>query len=379
MYIPCRAFPKKNFIFPKNGSVTRFSSQCKTISLNFQAYKSSESPTLKKIKMQFIATIICFASGHLTPVRFLRTQNVAFVSFFMWCCCFLCSPSPTLASNLETQTPYVERTCALTKNETPWGTFFPGTWVIRRTNDQRFRQGIVESNISETHLVLDEIHDNGIVLQHESIIGIGNRVYVTEAKHISLDFYQQPISEDIVIEQLTPQTVIVARRQIVCQVCRYTHVLNDEKKTTTIWYSNTVMPYLLRLEEIRTRIPSADETQETVLHHLIKNVTETSGTRLFKNVLGSYKIQTIKKTSTGTTVSRASFSTNIPGGLLREVSVERDANGKIIRQSVTSVIDYFLASPGTPIRQRRSSANDSLEIRESWDNLIQETKGDDSE
>ena len=328
---------------------------------------------------------------YLTRTRFFRARYLRQLALLFFCClCFSAPFAFSLALNistendfkgvLETQTNCDTRVCALTKRENPWGAFLPGTWVIRRTNDQRFRDGtIVDRNIAETHLILEEVNDSGIILQKESIIGIGNRAYASETKRIPLDFYQQPDSKDVVIEQLPPQTVIVARRQIVCQVCRYTHILNDEKKTTTIWYSNMVMPYLLRLEEFRTRIPDENEAEEVVLHHLIMNVTETSGTRLFKNVLESYKTQTIKKTSTGTTVSHASFSTNIPGGLLREVSVERNANGKITGQSVTSVIDYFMASPGVPIRLRRSSADDSLEIRESWDNLIQKTKGEEPE
>lgn len=329
--------------------------------------------------------------GHLLRTRIFRVRCVFLtVSLFFCCFCFHDSFVFSLTQDVnpknidgvvsETQNDCDTRVCALTKQETPWGAFLPGTWVIRRTNNQQFRQEVaVESNVSETHLVLEDANDSEIVLRQESIIGIGDRVYASEAKRIPLDFYQQPISDDVVIEQLTPQTVIVARRQIICQVCRYTHVHNDEKKTTTIWYSNTVMPHLLRLEEFRTRVSPESEADEIVLHHLIMSVTETSGTRLFRNVLGNYKTQTIKKTSTGTTVSHASYSTNIPGGLVRDVSVERNANGKIIGKSVTSVIDYFMASPGVPIRPRRSSADDSLEIRESWDNLIQKTKGEEPE
>jgi hypothetical protein len=292
------------------------------------------------------------------------------------------SPSPSTpvnASEENTAQPtenHGVKICPLTKRENPWGAFLPGTWVARRTNSQRFQQGSVsDSNTTDTYLILEDVGDTGIVLRQESIVGIGGRLYTPEAKQISFDHYQQAVAENVEIEQLQPQTVVVERRQVICQVCRYTQLLSDEKKTTTIWYSHTVMPFLLRLEEVRTKIPTEETKEETVVQHTIMNVTETSGVRLFKNLLRDYKTQTIKKNLAGTTVSHASYSANIPGGLLQEISTEMDSRGKIVGRSVTSVTDYCVASLGTPVRQPRSNAKVSQEMQSAWDSLIEETTG----
>jgi len=257
----------------------------------------------------------------------------------------------------------------LKKLENPWGSFPIGTWAVRRTNRWHYSANSVDSNATDTLLTLESIDENRIALRQEMVIGIGNTVFTPEPKQIFLDYHLQPFSNETEIVQLQPQTVTVARRQIVCQVSRYIQTLGDQKKTTTLWYSDSVMPYLFRLEEIRATISVSPDQPETVVSHTIMMVTDTSGVRLFKNLLSDYKTQTIKKTSMGTTVSQASHSMNIPGGLLREVTVETNNTNQIVGRSVTSVLDYFVACPGAPVRHRKLYSDASREIQTNWENI----------
>jgi hypothetical protein len=259
----------------------------------------------------------------------------------------------------------------LKKLENPWGCFPLGTWVVRRTNRWHSAEKSVANNVMDTLLTLESVDENRITLRQETAIGIGNSVFTPEPKQIFLDFHLQPFSmgtEGTKMVPLQPQTVTVARRQVVCQVSQYTQILGNQKKVTTHWHSDSVMPYLLRSEEIRTTVPLSADHPESVVSHTIMMVTDTSGGRLFKNLLSDYKTQTIKKTATGTTISQASHSMNIPGGLLREVTVETDNTNRIIGRSVTSVLDYFVACLGVPIRQRKLYSEASREIQENWDN-----------
>jgi len=253
--------------------------------------------------------------------------------------------------------------------ENPWKGFLPGTWVVRRTNSRQSEINTVLNNVTDTLLTLEAVDEHGMTLRQETAMAMVNGSYSSEPKTLYLDWLMQPISEGIKIEQLQPQTLLVSRWQITCQVLRYTQFVGDQKKTTTLWYSDAVMPYLLRLEEIRTNVPPTVEQQETVLSHTIMMVTDTSGVRLLKNLLSDYQTQTIKKTASGTVVSQASHSTNIPGGVLRDVTVERDASNKVVRRSVTSVIDYYVACPGVPLRQRHFDPEASKEIQSNWENL----------
>ena len=274
--------------------------------------------------------------------------------------------SQTLAQSKLKSNP---RLYPLTKRENPWGIFLPGTWVVRRTNSQRYVSDSVANSVTDTHLTLEEVNDNSLTLRKETIIGLAAGAVAPTPIRQTFDFYEQPLSDDVEIEQLQPQTLVIARWQIVCQVCRYTQISDGQKKTTTLWYSNTVMPYLLRSEEIRTDNSDSSDQAETILSHTIMTVTDTSGVRLFKNILNEYKKQTIKKTATGTTVSRASFSANIPGGLLHEVTIETDPAGKILARNITSVCDYFVASSGTPTRRYRSQREASQEIKSNWESI----------
>ncbi|MCL2347744.1 MAG: hypothetical protein FWC50_05715 [Planctomycetaceae bacterium] len=268
------------------------------------------------------------------------------------------------------------RTNPLTKREHPWGTFSPGSWVVRRTMNRSYAGGNILSNVTDTKLTLESVEDNRITLRQESNIGIANRKITQEPQLLCYDFYQQPISNDVTLELFAPQTVTISRRPIVCQVCRYTQVTPEYRKTTTLWYSNQVMPYLLRSEEIRTSVPSEQHPKEEVLSHTVMIVTETSGLRLFRNLLsGDYKTQTVKKSASTTIVTDATCSTNIPGGLLREIAVESDQTGNVISQVDTSVINYFVTCPGNPSFPVRSATESSREIQIDWDITIQGTGG----
>ena len=257
----------------------------------------------------------------------------------------------------------------LKKLENSWGSFLPGTWVVRRTKTQQSVENSIVTNVTDTLLTLEPIDESGIRLRQETAIGIANSTFTPDPKQVLLDLHQQPFSEGVVVDQLSPQAVVVARRQVVCQVFRYSQIHGDQKKTTTLWYSDSVMPYLLRSEEIRTNLSSTAAQPETVLGHTMMTVTDTSDVRFFKNLLSEYKTQTIKKTATGTVVSQATYSMNIPGNLLREVTVETDTNNKVIGHSVTSVIDYYVACPGVPVKQRRLYSEASKEIQSNWDNI----------
>lgn len=263
-----------------------------------------------------------------------------------------------------------EQTWHLKKKENPWSSFIPGTWVVRRTNSWHYSEQSVQTNVTDILLTLESVERNRIALRQETAIEIVNSVFVKpDPKQLFLDFNMQQFSEDVEIVSLHPQTVFVARRQIVCQVTRYIQTIGDLKKTTTLWHSDTVMPYLFRLEEIRTNPSLSPDSPDTILSHTIMTVTDTSGVRLLKNLLNDYKTQTIKKSASGTVVSQASHSMNIPGGLLREVTVETDTENKIVGRSITSVLDYFVACPGTPTRQPRLYSEASKEIQSNWENI----------
>ena len=313
--------------------------------------------TQKLIRLS-VTLYSCFLSLLLSKVC-LSQHNSSVSAFFL---------------NLEASTNVITsdllaQPVPLKKIENPWGSFPIGTWVVRRTNNWQYSENSVVNNVSDTLLTLESIDENRIILRQETAIGVGNSFFTPEPKQVFLDFNLQPFSSETEIVPLQPQTVTIARRQVICQVFRYTQIVGDQKKTTTLWHSDSVMPYLFRSEEIRTTIPLSGDQPETVVSHTIMMVTDTSGVRLFKNLLSDYKTQTIKKTSTGTTVSQASHSMNIPGGLLREVTVETDTTNKIVGRSVTSVLDYFVACPGAPVRLRKLYSEASREIQTNWDNI----------
>lgn len=238
-------------------------------------------------------------------------------------------------SPLSTDDP---RTVLLKKQHTPWGEFLPGSWVGYRTVTQIHQENNTITNATHTKLTLESVEDNRYLLRKEVSAVLGSQNFSLEPQLNFYDFYQQNLTEPVVIQELPQENLVIGRKQVSCQVCSYTQKTDAFVEETKIWYTPHVMPYLLKTESVRRSL-----TDNAVVNRKTFLVTETSALRPFGRLLATYKAQTISIGSHHKTVTNSCYSRNVPGGLLREVSMEMDANNKIVSQIETKLLNYYMS------------------------------------
>lgn len=228
---------------------------------------------------------------------------------------------------------------ALTALHHPWGGFAPGTLIRTQTITRTFQGDKTYSNTTERVTVLDSIAKSEIGLKLSAALELGGKRFDANPQWRRYDFFQQPVVEEQNVFALPPSQVQIGLHILPCYVRLYESQNDAWKQQTTIWYSDTVYPYLLRSETIRSSLPNASEPKGKVLSRTVMSILETGallGPR--RQRLGAYTRQTVRETGGNRTITLASCRMTMPGGMLNETSKEFDGTGKLLRQTDTCVI-----------------------------------------
>lgn len=229
----------------------------------------------------------------------------------------------------------------LTAAETLWGRFAPGSWIRTRTVGTTFQTGRNIKSVTETKLTLVEIQPDGYLLKREVSIKMGVRTHTKSPEFIKYNFYGQPFDETARIEQLEPENLSIGRRVVPCRVRRFERITPQGREESTVWYSSVIMPYIFQ-RMTRGFSPATDELNQGRL--ISQSQTTIPRSTLNFRVGGepaNWRSQTVEKKTDTVSLTKTVHSNRIPGGVLRETTVESDKNGKILYQSVTVLLDYY--------------------------------------
>jgi hypothetical protein len=110
------------------------------------------------------------------------------------------------------------------------------------------------------------------------------------------------------------------------------------KTVTTIHYSDTVAPYILKRHSVTTDVPTGAVLSE--------NTMEVVGLNMPCEVLGVMKsaaqVRTTHRNGSGTATTVAFVVPDLPGGVVSYSSKELDRSGQATRRSVLRLTDYGL-------------------------------------
>jgi len=237
------------------------------------------------------------------------------------------------------------RTVRLAKVQTAWGNFAPGSGAYRRTVTRTYEQNSTLTNVTDTKYTLESVEDNRFALRLENAVNIGGQNFTPDPQLIYYDFYQQRLGDAFTVTVLKPEVLSIQRKQVTCQVCKYTQKTEDWVQETTLWYSSLVMPYILKKELVRKSVADG-----TILSRSTTTVTETSALRVFGRLLANYQILNIKISGTNRIETKGNYSDNVPGGLLSEVSVETNASNRVVSRTETTLLNYCIFTRDAPLK-----------------------------
>ncbi len=168
----------------------------------------------------------------------------------------------------------------LTAREHPWGRFQPKSWIHTQAISRTTVPGQPGStrivSIRETKTTLESVDLDGVTLKTESTLGVGGKQIKSAPLTERFDFFQQPITSDVVVRNAGTGKLLVNQLVIPCKKRVYEKKNATEKLTTTLWFSTQLYPYVLRAETVLTALPTENEPMEFELRRTIFEVYESS-------------------------------------------------------------------------------------------------------
>lgn len=232
----------------------------------------------------------------------------------------------------------------LTAAEHPWGRFEPSSWSRLQIVTINHGEGKSVRSIAEIKRILQSVDVDGVtILESKTIDYAGRKVESAEVIRRS-DFFQEPIIDHQTVTPGKPDKLIVDHLIIPCEKRVYERETPSGKYKTTLWYSTQIYPYIFRVERIHRDRSSQSAIPATVLSQSTTEVLQSSAFQLRKSRIGTYLMQTIRKTGNITIVTETFCSRHVPGGIVKETTRELDQTGKEIRLIETRLLNYYCAS-----------------------------------
>jgi hypothetical protein len=243
----------------------------------------------------------------------------------------------------------------LTGNEHPWGRFQPRSWCIVQTTILSNLEDQAVRTTQTVKTVLKSIEEDSVTLEESETLELGGRTVTKKPHLVEVDFYQEPVQENVQISQGAPAKIMIGKKVVPCAVRVYEQQTAGGILTTTIWYTPHVYPHVLRVEKILRSSPAGEDAGRRILRQSVMLVQETSALTGIRNNRRNknYTLQTIEKGGNLTKITDARCAWDVPGGLLESTTREFDAQNKEIRRSVSQMTNYsvFEALP-TGVSQR---------------------------
>jgi len=221
----------------------------------------------------------------------------------------------------------------------PWGHFKPGAWklyqVVTETYDEHGT--VVNKNITYRRTTLKSADErNSVALLSETVVEVAGKRLDTEPRTVKESLYGDAPDENQTVKKLDPAEVVVDGRKIACQVEQLESTGARGKTVTKTWYSTQMPPYVFRRET-----KTADAEGKATLSETVLEVTSLhTPCELLPHITTAARVLVVSNHPSGKTVTNAVTSTEIPGGVVCHTADEFDRDGRLLRRSRLSLIEY---------------------------------------
>ncbi len=239
----------------------------------------------------------------------------------------------------------------------PWGRFQTGAWTLVRVKTKAFRDGITLESMAETRTTLAAVGEKGVTLRIDRGVKIGSKELETSPQTVSQGFHGELSTGDPKIVDLGEGEVLIENLPIPCRVQRLEFPHPVGRRVTTLYYSDTVEPYILRHETALYAEGAEIPTSETT----IQVVSLAARCRVMRGFRTASRVKKVHKDASGTTTTWTWTSSLVPGGVICYTSQQVDNEGRLICYRELQLLDYGLeeesgrSGPFWRMRSRRRS------------------------
>ncbi|MBQ4203902.1 MAG: hypothetical protein II655_09420, partial [Thermoguttaceae bacterium] len=142
-------------------------------------------------------------------------------------------------------------------------------------------------------------------------------------------------------------TLMIGSKAVPCKTRRVARENDRQRETSIVWYSRSFAPYVMQRKTVREAIPEEGAGRSSVVSQELYVVQKLAGRETFGAAPSRYVARSAsvggKRSQSTTTVG----APTVPGGVLRETTVETRANGETLEganadQTTTVLLDYYV-------------------------------------
>jgi len=233
----------------------------------------------------------------------------------------------------------------------PWGLFEPGSWKLVRVVTENFNdQGAVAgTSTSDNRTTLLDTDDDGVTLEMRVCVEVAGKRFDGQAQTIKQNYYGEQLSAALKLKEPTTGQVAIEDRKIPCQVRKIELSSTSGKTITTIYYSTSMPPYILKRESVTTDPEGKNILSETSVSVQALDMP----CKILGALHNAAYVKTVQKTPQGTIVTLAVICPDIPGGIVSHSSKELDPAGRLVRRSTLELVDFHSAEKDRPTYGRK--------------------------
>jgi hypothetical protein len=226
----------------------------------------------------------------------------------------------------------------LTRQHDPWGRFQPGAWSLVRVRTESFNGGSVLESVTETRTTLSSVEDDRVTLRVDVGVRIGGREIPRDPQTVQQGFHGELSNAKPKVSDHGEGEVLIENRPIPCRIQRLEFERPVGRKVTTIYYSDTVEPHILRQDTEVYAEDSEVPTSETTM----QVVSVAARCRICRNFRNASRVKSVHKDASGTTTTWAWTSALVPGGVICYTTQQVDNAGRLVFHRELQLLDYGL-------------------------------------
>jgi hypothetical protein len=138
------------------------------------------------------------------------------------------------------------------------------------------------------------------------------------------------------LTQLEPVAVTIQGRKANCRVYRLATRNTTTETVTKVYYSDTVEPYILKRETVKSDIATGQKVSEAKVDVIATDVP----CRVLGVLRKCSNVRCVNEHANGTSTTLAVTSSDVPGDVVCHTLKGVDSDGQMVRRSTLELIDY---------------------------------------
>lgn len=230
-----------------------------------------------------------------------------------------------------------------------WARFEPGAWSkVRKWLEELDESGNVKSaSVTETKTTLVSVDDTGYTVQMDVTVEVAGKRFVAQPRQVRIGYDGATDGGQATYRKTGETNLDVGGKSVRCAILENVRKDDESRIVTTLNYSDSVSPFVLRRETIVTNADGSQVAERTNVEALAIEMPQ----RISAEVQPGTYMRTVRKLSNASTLTIEVVCLDVPGGVVAHSSKDTDASGKVVRRSTLELVDYGIGAAAEPPRR----------------------------